>query len=177
MNAVNFNYALERLLVWLRLALLQFLSMLKTCKKLWWGGLILAVYILLEQAFDAPAVFTLTVETYQYRKGILMFMMLAWVLLLTSHVLKREQYVVGDDDTAVETFDGNANWVSVGMGLFATLFFWILGTSTLALVVLGPLQIVPFFLGTDYKEQADMELPRLINLTLVALSIWIIAFQ
>lgn len=177
MNAANFNYLLERLYIWLLLALQQFVSLISTCKKLWWGALMLAVYILLEQVFDAPALFTLTAETYQYRKGILTLLMLAWFLLLTSHVLVRQDYVVGKEDDAIETFSGNANWMSIVFALIATLFFWILGTPKLTLVILGPLQIVPFFLGTDYKEQADMELPRLINFTLVALSVWIVAFN
>lgn len=177
MNAANFNYALERAGIWLLLALQQFLSLISTCKKLWWGGLMLAVYILIEQVFDAPSLFTLTAETYQYRKGILTLMMLAWVLLLASHVLKRQQYVVGNDDSAIESFEGNANWVSIAFALLAMLFFWILGTSKLTLIILGPLQFVPFFMGTDYKEQADQELPRLINFTLVALAVWIVAFQ
>lgn len=177
MNAANLNYALERAGIWLLLAFQQFLNLISTGKKLWWGGLILAVYILLEQVFDAPALFTLTAETYQYRKGILTLFMLAWVLLLASHVLKRQTYVVGNDDTAIESFDGNANWVSIAFALVAVLVFWLLGTSKLALIILGPLQFVPFFMGTDYKEQADQELPRLINFTLVALSVWIVAFN
>ena len=170
-----FGHYFERAMINLDAALKQYWTLLLTFKRLWWGGLMLVIYVLIVLVLDVPVAWTLSPG--QYMKGILTILMLAWVLLQWSHVLKRESYVVGDDGDAVETFEGNANWISVVLSIIVTGIFWLLGTPQLALIILGVVQIVPFFLGEDYQEQSEFELPKLANFALVALSIWIVAFR
>lgn len=174
---ISLDYLLELAVLWLFRMLVQAKSLLPTLRKLWWGGLFVIVYILLEQVFEAPALLVWNAEAMTYRNGILFLLMLAWVLLLWSHVLKRESHVVSHGNVVEQPYPGNANMVSVGFALIATLFFLVIGTSTLTLIILGSMQVIPFFLGESYQEQAEYELPRLINLVFVALAFWILVFD
>lgn len=146
----------------------QTVEMIKILRDLWWGILMVVLYTLLAFVVGLPPITRFT--AYIYMPVALFFGLLAWTIVHTAHVMRRKSYTIRGNE-----FVGNNNWLSgVNAVVVTALFYWT-GAPLLIIIVFGVLQLVPYFLGDKYQEQARYDIPKFANFALALLAVWILA--
>ena len=158
------------LLIWL----FESKEFVVTLPKYWLGGLSVVVSVLLTFVYTAPPL--LHISNQSYTNGILTCSFIAWLFGFWAFILTRKLHEIppATDKHVSLLFHGNRNWQSGTFAVFATGIFWLLGTPTLTLIIVGVLQFLAFGFGDKYQQQTRY-LRHLAIAALFVLAIWIIA--